>query len=339
MRNVRADGPVRFAVVCLDRRTGKTVWQKVAREEIPHEGHHRDHGFASQSPVTDGQLLFTFFGSHGLYCFDLNGNLKWSKQLGRMTTRNGFGEGASPALAGDMLVVAWDHEGDDFVAAFDKRTGKERWRKVRDEPTGWSTPLVVRHAGKNQVVLSNTNRIRSYDAATGNQVWECAGMTANAIPSPVSGNGMLYATSGFRGNSLLAIKLGRTGDLSGTDAIAWSHNRGTPYVPSPLLTGPRLYFFGGNDAILTSVDAKSGQKLIDGQRIQGLRGVYASPVSAAGKVYLVGRNGTTVVIKDAPSLQVLATNELAEPMDASPAVAGNELYLRGHQSLYCVATR
>jgi outer membrane protein assembly factor BamB len=326
-----------FVLLCLDRATGKALWQKVVREEVPHEGHHRDHGFASYSPVTDGSLVFAHFGSRGLHCYDTQGNLKWEKDLGKMRTKNGFGEGSSPVLHGERLVVLWDHEGDDFILALDKNTGKELWRTPRDEDTTWSTPLVVEHGGRAQVVVSATRKVRSYDLESGKQLWECAGMTANAIPSPVAAGDMVYLMSGFRGSNLLAIKLGREGDLTGTDAIAWSHNRGTPYVPSPLLYDNRLYFFSGNEARLSCFDVKTGKALFETQRVEDLQGVYASPLGAAGRVYLVGRNGTTVVIRHADKVEPLATNVLDDRIDASPAAVGKELFLRGHQYLYCIA--
>lgn len=338
-RSIKPTQPYRFVLLCLDRRTGKTLWEKVAKEELPHEGHHQDHGFASYSSVTDGKHVYAFFGSRGLYCYDLHGNLKWSKQLGRMQTRAGFGEGSSPALHGNTLVITWDHEGEDFIVALDATNGKELWRQPREEPTTWATPLIVEHNGRAQVVTPGTQRVRSYDLETGKLVWEHAGLTVNVIPSPVSADGMVYLTSGYRGNALIAVRLGREGDLTGTDAVAWSHNRTTPYVPSPLLSGNRLYFFGSNSGILSCWDAKAGKPLIDAERIPALQGVYASPVAAAGRVYLIGRNGAAVVIKDGDQLETLATNKLDDGFDASPAVAGNELFLRGRQYLYCLAEK
>lgn len=326
-----------FVVIAYDRATGKEVWRTKVKEELPHEGHHGDHGFSSHSPVTDGTHVVTCFGSRGLHCLDMKGNLVWSKDLGRMKTRAGFGEGSSPALFGSTIVVMWDHEGDDFIAAFDKLSGDELWRTKRDEPTTWSTPIVVEYDGKAQVVTSASNRIRSYDLTTGEMIWECAGLTSNAIPSPVHANGIVYATTGFRGSALLAIKLGATGDLTDTEAILWKHNRSTPYVPSPLLYGNRLYFFKSNDATLSCFDVTTGKALIDQERLSGLRGAYASPVGAGDKVYLVGRNGTSMVIKNADTLEKLATNVLDERIDASPAAVGKELFLRGHSSLYCIS--
>jgi len=256
-----------------------------------------------------------------------------------MRIANGFGEGSSPALYKNTLIVNWDHEGDSFIVALDKSTGKTLWKNGRDERTSWSTPLVVEHGGKPRVVTDATSRIRSYDLATGKLIWECAGLTRNVIPSPVSGDGMLYAMSGFQGNALLAIHLGRTGDLTGTDAIAWSLKKSTPYVPSPLLYGDRLYFLAGNNGILSCFDTRVGKAPIDAERIDSLQGVYASPVGASGRVYLTGRNGVTVVIKQSDKLEKLATNQLDEKFDASPAAVGKDLFLRGHAYLYCIAEK
>ncbi|HEY2951384.1 MAG TPA: PQQ-binding-like beta-propeller repeat protein, partial [Verrucomicrobiae bacterium] len=328
-----------FALLCLDRQTGKTLWQKTAREELPHEGHHPDGSFSSYSPVTDGQHIYAYFGSRGLYCYDMAGQLQWSQNFGQQHIIMGFGEGSSPALYGDTIIVNWDNEGDSFIIALDKTTGKTRWKQSRDERTSWATPLVVEHEGKAQVVTAATRKIRSYDLTSGKLIWECGGLTPNVIPTPVAGDGMVYPISGFRGSSLLAVRLGRTGDLTGTDAIAWQHNKNTPYVPSPLLYGGKLYFFSNNNGVLSCIDAKSGRPLIEAERLEALPGVYASPLGASGRIYLAGRNGTTLIIKNSDRLEVLATNKLEEKFDASPAAVGQELFLRGHQFLYCIAEK
>jgi outer membrane protein assembly factor BamB len=327
--------------MCLDRDSGKTRWQKVAREEVPHEGYRpADGSYAASSALTDGEHVYAFFGSRGLFCYDLKGNLVWEKDLGKQVTRFGFGEGTTPALHGNTIVVMWDHEGDDFIVALDKRTGSELWRQPRSEPTGWSTPLIVEHNGKAQVVTCGTNRVRSYDLATGQQIWETEGLTPNSIPSAVTTGGVVYATSGYQGSKLLAIRLGGMGDLTGTGSVLWRVTRDTPYVPSPLLSGNRLYFFKSNNAILTCLDIHTGKPHYSAERIEGLgSGVYASPVAAGGHVYLVGRNGNSVVIKDSDKLEVVATNVLNDPIDASPAVVGKQLFLRSRQNLYCIADR
>ncbi len=335
-RSEKPTVPYRFMVLCLDRKTGAVRWQKVVREEVPHEGHHRDHGFASASPVTDGQHLLAYFGSRGLYCLDLEGNLKWEKDFGDLQTKNSFGEGSSPALFGNTVVVVWDHDGDDFIVALDKTTGNELWRTSRDDETGWSTPLVIDYQGKPQVVVNATRKVRSYDLATGKQVWECAGQTANAIPSPVANADTVYITSGFRGSALFAIGLGRVGDLTGTDAIRWSHNKNTPYVPSPLLVSDSLYLVTGNNGVVSCFEARSGKANFEGERLEGIFGIYASPVAAKDRVYVLGREGTCVVLKQGAKFEILATNKLEDKTDASLALAGDELFIRGHQNLYCV---
>jgi len=248
----------------------------------------------------------------------------------------GFGEGASPALYGNTVIINWDHEGADFIAALDKRTGKELWRTPRDEGTGWSTPLVVEHGGKAQVVVNATGKVRSYDLATGKELWSCGGQTVNAIPTPVAAGDTVYITSGFRGTACFAINLGRTGDLAGTDAIRWTHNKSTPYVPSPLLVDGMLYLVSNNDAVLSCLNAETGAPHFDAERVEGLFSIYASPVAARDRIYVLGREGTCVVLKKGPKLEVLATNKLDEKTDASPAVAGKQIFLRGSQSLYCI---
>jgi outer membrane protein assembly factor BamB len=333
-----AEGLVqRFTVLAYDRATGNVRWQHSPRTQVPHEGHHRDHGYASASPITDGEHLVVHFGSFGTYGYDLEGRLLWETDLGDMQTRSSFGEGSSPALRGNTVIILWDHEGPDFVVALDKRNGRELWRRERDEPTGWSTPLIVDHEGRSQVVVNGTNRVRSYDLATGELLWESGGQTLNAIPTPVAGQGMVYVTSGFRGNALQAIPLGSRGDLTDSGGLAWSFNRYTPYVPSPLLYGGLLYLHSGNNAQLSILTAQTGERHLEADRLDGMRGVYASPVGAAGRVIMLGRDGGALVIRHAPRLEVLATNRLDDGFDASPALVDREMFLRGREFLYCIA--
>jgi outer membrane protein assembly factor BamB len=316
------------------------VWDTTVREEKPHEGGHPTASQASNSPVTDGKHLFAYFGSRGLYCLTLDGKVKWDVDLGDMRTRNEFGEGSSPVLYGDTIVVNWDHEGDDFIVAMDKNTGKERWRTARDEPTSWSTPVIVEVNGTPQVIVTATNHVISYDLATGKEFWRCSGMTPNVIPSSMAGGGLFYAISGFKGAALLAIDYAKAkGDITGKPAIAWKFDRDTPYVPSAVLYEDRLYFLDNNRPLLTCLDAKSGKPVYEKQRLPGIENVYSSLVAAAGHVYIIGREGKAVVVKAGPKFEVLAKNELDDEFNASPAIAGNELFLRGAKSLYCVAKK
>lgn len=327
----------RFEALSLDRRTGETRWRRTATETVPHEGRHGTNSYASASPSTDGRRLYVSFGSRGIYCYDLAGNLQWKRDLGQMVTRFGWGEGSSPALYGDSLAVNWDHEGRSFLALLDATTGKTRWKVDRDEVSSWATPLVTRHDGVTQVVVNATRRTVGYDLASGRVLWQCGGQTVNVIPSPVRFGDLAIAMSGFQGTAAYAIPLGSRGDLTGTDRIAWHHKTATPYVPSPLLVGDRLYFTRWTSPILTCLDARTGKVLMDSQRLPGLKTLYASPVAADGGIYFVSREGRALVIKEQPQLEVLSANSLDDGFDASPAVVGRQMFLRGKTHVYCIA--
>jgi outer membrane protein assembly factor BamB len=332
-----AQGTYDFVVYCLDRNTGEEVWRKVATSAVPHEQIHVTNTYASASPTTDGERLYVSFGSFGIFCFDMDGNEIWSRDLGDMQTRREFGEGTSPTLYEDSLIVNWDHEGPSFIAVLDAATGATRWQKPRDEVTTWNTPLVVEAAGRTQVVVNGTNRARSYDLATGDVIWECGGQVTNPIPSPVVYQGVVYCMSGHRGSALYAIPLDSQGDVSNSPSLAWVRREGTPYVPSPLLYDDRLYFTKGNNGVVSILNAETGEPYVDQKRLPAAGNIYASPIGAAGRIYITGRDGTTVVLKHADELEVLATNELGEPVDASPIAVGKQLYMRGEQHLYCIA--
>ena len=331
----------KFVVMAVDRKTGKVAWERTAREAAPHEGTHNENGtYASSSAVTDGELVIASFESFGLYAYDMNGTLVWQKDLGDKRMRNQFGEGATPALHGNTLVVNWDHQGQSFIVALDKRTGEERWRQNREEIDSWFTPLVVEVNGRAQVITGAMNRIQSYDLETGEVVWHTAGLTMNPIPTPVAANGMAFLMSGFRGNSLKAIRLADAkGDITGTPAIAWTLDRDTPYVPSPLLYDGLLYVLKSNNGILSVFDAATGKPHYATQRLDAVPNVFASPVGAAGRVYIPGREGSTLVLKHGPTFETLAVNTLDDGFDASPALVEGEIYLRGHRTLYCIAEK
>jgi outer membrane protein assembly factor BamB len=331
-------GTHRFVVMAINRKDGSIAWQHTAREAEPHEASHNDNGtWASSSAMTDGEHVIAPFESQGIYAYDMNGKLVWQKDLGDKYMRNTFGEGSTPALYKDRLFYVWDHQRESFIVALNKRTGEELWRVKRNEIDTWATPLVVEHGAGAQVIVPAMNRVISYDAANGNVVWETAGLTMNVIPSPVYGDGMVFLMSGFRGNSVKAIRLADAkGDITGSAAVAWMQDRDTPYVPSPLLHEGILYFLKSNNGLLTAVDAKTGKAHYQAQRLDAVPNVFASPVAAAGKIYIVGREGATAVIKPGPTLEVIATNKLDDHFDASPALVDDEMYLRGVKYLYSI---
>jgi outer membrane protein assembly factor BamB len=333
-----AGSVLRFLVMSIDRKTGKTVWQRAVCEQTPHERGHQDASQASASPVTDGEVIVAHYGSRGVYGVSWDGEVLWNVELGQMRTRNEFGEGASPALHGDTVVIQWDHEGDDFILALDRKTGKEIWRVKRDEPTSWSTPLIV-PGTPTQVIANGRNAIRSYDLATGKELWHTSGMTMNVIPTPVLHDGVAIMMSGFRGNAIRAVRLADAKGEAPESAIVWKSDApGTPYVPSPLLLEGKLYFTEHNKAMLSCLDAATGQVHYTKQRIEGLTNIYAAPVGVPGRLYIVGRDGQTAVIQAGAEYKLLGVNELDDGFDASPAIAGDELYLRGRKHLYCIGS-
>ena len=276
-------------------------------------------------------------GSYGLYCLDRDGKTVWSKQLGLQNTKHGHGEGSSPVLHQNVLAVNWDHEGQSFIVAFDKRTGRELWRSERKEVTSWASPIVVVHEGVPQLIVSGTDRLRAYHLETGKTLWECGGLSANVVASPVAGNGMVFAGSSYDTRALLAIRLnGATGDITGSNNVAWTRTRATPYVPSPLLYKGAIYFLRHYQGILTRLDARTGQETAGPFRLGPIRDIYASPVAAAGRIYFVDLDGTALVLSDDKRPQVLSLNQLNDHFSASPALVGEELFLRGQNYLYCL---
>jgi outer membrane protein assembly factor BamB len=328
----------RFVVIGIDRRSGRILWQRTVHEALPHEGYHNTGSLASASPVTDGEQVYAHFGSYGLYALDFDGNVRWEARFGLMQPLHGHGEGSSPALFGQSLVINWDHEAGSFVVAIDKRTGKQLWKVDRDEITSWSSPIVIEHAGRAQVIVNGTNRMRGYDLETGAVIWECGGLSSNVVASPVSANGMVFAGSSYEKRAFLAVRLdGAKGDITGTKRVAWTRNRGTPYVPSPLLYGDALYFLGHYQGVLSRVHGPTGEDRPAPFRLAGIEDVYASPIGAAGRIYITDRDGTTLVLSHADKPKVLAENQLDETFNASGSIAGRDLFLRGERHLYCLA--
>ncbi len=328
-----------FTVLAYSRKDGKLLWKQVAVTEKPHEGYHQRYGsFSSNSPVTDGKRLYVSFGSRGVYAYDLDGKLLWKRSPDvKLQMRNGFGEGSATVVDGDTVLLNFDQDGPgSFIWAIDAATGKERWRVPRDEVSTWSAPYVITHAGKKQVILTGDNRVRSYDYKTGKVIWECGGLGTNPIPMPVHLGDLLIVMTGHREPNLLAIKLGREGDLTGTDAIVWTNQRGNSYTPSPVLADGKLYMLT-DSGMLSCLDAKTGQAHYSQQRFGKAYNFKSSPVAANGKLYMASENEDVIVVKMGEQFEILATNTMPdETFIATPAIAGGDIYLRGQQTLYCI---
>ncbi|MEM7233383.1 MAG: PQQ-binding-like beta-propeller repeat protein [Planctomycetota bacterium] len=330
----------RFIAMAIRRTDGTVRWKKTCTELLPHEGGHYTGSLASQSPVTDGELFFAYFGSRGLYCFDATGEEKWRKDLGRMQTKHAHGEGSSPVLHEDGIAINWDHEGKSFVALYDKTTGKERWKVARDVVTSWATPIVVEHGGKDQLIVSATPNLVSYDVSNGKVLWECGGLSHNVVASPVSAGGMVFAGSSYEKRYLFAMSLdGAKGDITGTKNIVWSRTRSTPYVPSPLLYRGGLYFLRHYQGILSRVDARTGAEPSGPFRLERMREIYASPVAADGKIFITDRLGITIVMSADENPRFLGRNRLADRINASLALVDREIFIRGERYLYCIGAK
>jgi len=327
----------KFMVLCYDRKTGKLLWEKVARVATPHQATHAQYGsFASNSPITDGQHLWAFFGSRGLYCYTLAGDLVWQKDFGTLNMFRDFGEGAWTALDGEKLFVVLDQEGESFLLALDKNTGRELWRTPRQGNTNWSGPYIASYNGRKQVIVSATREAAGYDLETGKRVWSARGLGQNTIPAPVAAEGMVFVMSGYRNPNLMAITLGREGDLTGTDAIVWQNQRGNSYTPSPVLFEGKLYVLT-DTGMLSCFDAKTGKPYYQQARLPKPYSFKSSPVGANGKLYLASENDDVIVVRMGEKLEVLATNTLKDQMFiGTPAIVENSIYLRGQNTLFCV---
>ena len=328
----------KFDVLALDRKTGKVLWQRTAKTAVPHEGGHNTYGsFASNSPVTDGKFVYAFFGSRGMYCYDFKGNLIWERDFGvQLRMKMAFGEGMAPVLAGDRIVLVFDHEGDSFITVLDKSTGKEIWRAARDEKTNWAAPLVTTVGKRTEVIVAGSNKSRSYDIETGKVIWEVAGLGANTIPQPVRQDDLVFLMTGYRNPMLMAVRLGREGDLTGTDAIVWSQTKGNSYTPSPVIFDNKLYALT-DTGMLSCYNAKTGVPYYHQTRLPKTYSFKSSPVGANGRLYLASENEDVIVVKMGETFEVLATNTMTDQVFiATPAIAGGEIFLRSKTALFCI---
>jgi outer membrane protein assembly factor BamB len=333
-----ADAAHRFLVLGLERASGKLAFETVVKEERPHEKGHVTGSHASASITLSGERLVAFFGSRGLFVLDLAGQVLWSKDLGDMTTLATFGEGSTPAVNGDSIVVQWDQEGPSFVAAFDLATGNERWRRARETDSSWGSPRIVRVGEREQVILTGSGTTRAYDMRTGEPIWTLGGMSKNPVNSPLVRDGLLFVMNNYEGEVIQAVELAAAkGKVDEEHGLVWSGKRGASYVPTPLAHDGRLYYLRDSVGVLNCVDATTGEEVYFGQRLGGAKTVHASPILAAGRIYVTAREGTTVVVKAGDEFEILATNTLDDVFDATPAFVGDAIYQRGRNYLYCLA--
>ena len=335
---------VEFFVSSYDRATGKEQWKKTVTEATATESHHVSTTFAAASPTTDGKHLFASFGSYGIFCLTLDGELVWEQDLGDMRTRRGWGEAVSPVLHDDKLVVNWDQEDQSQIFVLNAKDGKVIWKTDREEPTTWATPFIAQTSGSDvtQLVTNGTTAVRSYNLENGEIVWKAPGTTLNAIPCPVRSGDNVICMSGYRGSMAYAIDLNSKGELSaknvGADqSLKWKIPQYTPYVPSPIILGSRLYFNRSLAATISCYNVKTGEPIYDRPvRLPGLKNLYASPVAVKDRIYFASREGKTIVIGNGDEFDVIATNTLDNGIDASPAIVGDQIFIRSSKHLYCI---
>ena len=329
----------KFVVMAIDKSSGKTIWERTATVTKPHEGYHHQYGsFASNSPVTDGATLFAYFGSRGIYAYDLDGNLKWKRDLPvKMQKRLAFGEGTAPVVHENVLLLNCDHEGQSFLLALNKNTGEQLWRTDRDEQSSWTPPLVVEHQGRKQIVVGGA-MARSYDFKTGELIWQAGKMGANAIPAPVQFGDMVILMTGYRDPNLLAIKLGGKGDLSDNpEYIKWTNDRGNSYSASPVLHDGILYVLTDR-GMISAFDAATGEKYYHQQRLPNPYTFKGSPLAANGKLYMASEEGDVIVLKLGKTYEPLAVNKMGDEIFiSSPIIVDNNLFLRSQDELFCIS--
>jgi outer membrane protein assembly factor BamB len=323
-------------VVCVDRSTGNLLWERTAYEGTVYDDRHRKGSYASPTQATDGTYVLAYFGTEGLYCYDFDGKLIWKSLPGKIATF-GMGPGTSPVLFENAVILQCDEDSGEksFILALDKKTGKEVWKTPRKVQASWATPLVVRTPQRNELITSGNELIISYDPKTGKELWRTKGHESNAIATPVAGGGMVFVYAGFPVKKTFAIKLGGSGDLTGSKDIIWQYDKGTAYVPSSILYGDYLYLMSDR-GILTCLEAKSGKIVYEGGRVPIPATFTASPVAFDGKLLLTSEDGDTFVIKAGPKHEVIATNSISEPVYASPAISDGMIFIRGEKNLYCI---
>jgi outer membrane protein assembly factor BamB len=333
----------RFVVYCLDAPSGKILWERTAGEKEPKHGHHIKNSFASETPVTDGQRVYAYFGPVGLVCFDFAGKELWSRSWGDFATRYNWGTAASPAIHGDRIYVVNDNEEASFLAAVDKRSGEQVWKIARDEKSNWSTPFVWQNDQRTEIVTTGSKRVRSYDL-DGHLLWELGGLSSITIPTPFAGHGLLYVTSGFiidRKRPLFAVRPGASGDISlkpgetQNASIAWCQRLGGPYNPSPLLYGDYVYVLYDRGQ-LACFDARTGKENYKTQIDPKVQAFTSSPWAYDGKVFCLSEDGDTLVIEAGPKFKLLRRNNLGELCLATPVIAGRSLLIRTESQLVCI---
>jgi len=330
-----------FKLYCLDKRTGKIIWESVAAELVPRVARHPHNSYASATPATDGKRVVAFFGSEGLYAFDLDGKLLWKQDVG-LLDQGAFdlpdykwGSASSPIIYKNLAIVQCDQQRGSFLAAFDVSTGKPVWRTPREARPSWSTPTVYEGAERAELVANGTEYFRGYDPVNGSELWRIKGTSMISVPTPFAAHGLIYLASGYYRfiQPIVALKSGATGEVQ-PERIAWRTEKGAPYLPTPIVYGDYFYAFN-HRGILTVYHAGTGQRIYEQRLAPGA--FSSSPVATGGRLYAASEDGEVYVVKAGPTFELLATNKMDEVVMATPALTDGMLIVRGLNHLFGIA--
>jgi len=343
---VKDDPKHTWKVYALDKQTGKILWEQIAYEGVPKVKRHPKSTHADSTPVTDGRYLIVLFGSHGLYAYDLDGKLKWKQDLGLLDSGWFYDadyqweHGSSPIIYKDLVIIQADVQKDSYIAAYDIKSGKQVWKTPREEISSWGTPTIYEGKTRAELITNGSKAIRGYDPMTGKELWRLTPNSEVTTPTPFAAHDLIYVTSGYAPiQPIYAIKPGAMGDITlkdgkdSSDAIAWSKQRGGPYMPTPVVYGDLLYTCS-NQGVLTAYNAMTGERVYQ-ERLGGKGGAFtASPVASDGKLYLSSEDGDVFVVKAGPKYELLATNPVGEVMMATPAISDGLVIVRGLKHVF-----
>jgi len=346
---VKDDPKHAWKIYALDKQKGTILWERTAYEGIPKVKRHPKSTHAASTPVTDGNSLIVLFGSEGLYSYDMNGKLQWKQDLGVLDAGWFYDPdyqweyGSSPIIYKDLVIVQADIQKNSFVAAYDLKTGKLAWKTSREEIPSWGTPTVYEGKQRAELITNGTKAIRGYDPATGRELWRLTPNSEITTPTPFVAHDLIFVTSGYSPiQPIYAIKPGANGDITlkdgkdTNDFIAWSKQRGGPYMPTPIVYGDLLYSCS-NGGVLTAYNAKTGERVYQ-ERLGGTGGAFtASPVASDGKIYLSSEDGDVFVVKAGPKYELLSKNPVGEVMMATPAISDGMIIVRGVNHIFAFA--
>lgn len=334
-----------WKVLCLDLKTGKTIWERTSHAAVPPKPHHIKNSLASETPATDGERIYAHFGNVGLFCYDMEGKLRWKRMVDPTETQYGWGTSISPIVHQGRVYLVNDNEQESYLVALDAQTGNEIWRNERDEKTNYATPFVWKNSARTELVTSGIGWTRSYDL-DGKLLWQLKGSSILAIPTPFAEFGNLYLAAGhvvWGKNPLYVIRPGAIGDISppenetANDFVIWSSQKIGPYHPTPIVIGETLYILYDR-GFLAAFDAKTGREIYARKRIPNGTAFTSSPWTYGNKLFCLNEDGVTFVIKPGPDFEVLHTNPLTEDDMgmATPVIVGDKLLIRTAPRIYCV---